>query len=147
MNQRRLERLPFTFAPCQIDAARRANGAQVITFTFPPGTDAEEWAVRIVETAQVFATLFSSFARHAAALRRQDRSDALHARWRARLQAVQMQYHRNRRTMKHRAAVRALLVDPQFSDLIHTYRWNSAEFSATVRACLGPVYASKGGKV
>lgn len=148
MNPDRPPRLPFTFSPCQISSVRRRDGSLIVSFTFPPGCeDAEPWALGITDAAQVLAGLFHSFSRHVSAARRAANSDAQARTWRARLRAVQAQYHRNRRTMKHRAAIRALLLDPKFAELVDRYHWGQADFASTVKAHLGPVSTEKGGSV
>jgi hypothetical protein len=113
----------------------------VVEFTFPPNCpDAEQFAVGIVDAAAVLANLFGQFSRQIERAARTQRADAVNTQWKILQREVQRVYKEFRRSgMLHRTAIRALLVDPRFNELTSRYRWDSAEFNATVKSFLGPM--------
>jgi hypothetical protein len=140
VNHSRPARLPNTFSPCTISSHVDDNQSVVVTFTFPPNCpDSTQWATGIVEAGQVLGNLFGQFARQLEQIERTHRAETVNKHWRGRQRQVQQVYFELRQAgVLHRAAIRSLMADPRFNDLRSEYRWDSAAFSATVRATLGP---------
>ena len=140
VNRSRPSRLPALFSPCTVSSYVDDNQSVVVTFTFPPNCpDSTQWAIGIVEAGQVLGNLFGQFARQLEQTERTQRAEAVNKRWRGRQRQVQQVYFELRQAgVRHRAAIRSLMADPRFEDLRSKYRWDSAVFSATVKATLGP---------
>ena len=136
----RPSRLPELFSPCTVSSYVDDDQAVVVKFTFPPNCpDSAQWATGIVEAGQVLGNLFSQFARQLERTERTQRAETVNKHWQARQRQIQQAYVELRQAgVLHRAAIRSLMVDPRFEDLRSKYRWDSAVFSATVRATLGP---------
>lgn len=134
-------KLPRNFSPCTLTSHLKPDNSLVVEFIFPPNCpDSALFATGIIDAAAVLGNLFGQFSRHVEGAARQIHAETVNHEWKARQREVFLKYQHLRTTgMRHRAAIRALLIDPRFSDLVTTYGWRSAEFHSTVKSYLGPV--------
>lgn len=121
----RFPRLTSRDLPITVDYQTRPHSDVVtLTLTTPSG-----WAVALVDVLGILTSIAHDLRRNAEGADRNLRVDEYLSRRRARYDQVLQAYQGHRRHgVLHRAAIRAIVADPQFADLQPTF--------STINACV-----------